>query len=481
MNKQEVITGLQSSYKEKLEKLEAAQQEGVAAIKSLDEAIAAGDEGQVSDASEKVDRIGEVILACQKSLEDVTEQMGWFKEYKDAEEITKNSDENRVEQMRELFESMKSQMDSGDAPQKKSVGQYFADLLQHRNISRWQDVKDRRGDTELIVPLTRDGQSLDIVKSAKSIKSIYSNHGDVFLDASSNPVPGYVGAQCGLVEDNSIGCLLDPPAEDFEECIQTLSLNGNRIRFTREAARVNGAASVLETIYNPYPDMEQDGTKPESTFTLETAEVDDSTIATFITASDRVLEDCAFVAQHIDHVLISNVNREKRRQLIDGSGLNGQMLGILNQPDLLERTHQDIADGGAADDNIYDTFRRAMTDLWFQAASVDSLCVIMNPRDGEIIDLTKDDMGRYLFNDSDCFNRNLRCLKIRYSTDVPEGTAIMGSFAGNWQFYLRKALSIRIGLTGDQFIQNAQTILAEMRGLSLVRCPRKIILIDGLA
>jgi hypothetical protein len=157
------------------------------------------------------------------------------------------------------------------------------------------------------------------------------------------------------------------------------------------------------------------------------------------------------------------------------------MLGILNQPNLLSRTHRDAGDGGELTDNIYDTFRRAMTDLWFQAAPVDSLCVIMNPRDGEIIDLTKDDMGRYLFNDSDCFNRNLRCLRIRYSTDVPEGTAIMGNFSGNWQFYLRKALSISVGLTGDQFIQNAQTILAEMRGLALVRCPRKIIKIDGLA
>jgi low affinity Fe/Cu permease len=57
----------------------------------------------------------------------------------------------------------------------------------------------------------------------------------------------------------------------------------------------------------------------------------------------------------------------------------------------------------------------------------------------------------------------------------------MGNFSGNWQFYLRKALSISVGLTGDQFIQNAQTILAEMRGLALVRCPRKIIKIDGLA
>lgn len=480
MEHKEVIDSLKSSFKDKLEALEAVKTEGAEAISELDEARASGEDGRVSDASAKVEAVGESIKMAQEAVEAVQEQMGWFREYQDEVELDTDNKEKFKAEMKTLFEEISN---GPVAPKvKKSPGQYFADLLKWRGINRWQDVKDRRGDTQLIIPLTRESLELEVVKSATNIKSIYSNHGEAFLDADTNPVPGFVGVQCGLVEDRSIGCLLDPPADDFEECLDTLPLAGNRIRFTREAARVNNAASVLETIYNPYPDMEQDGTKPESTFTLETAEINDATIATFITASDRVLEDCDFVAQHIDHVLISNVNAEKRRQLIAGSGANGQMLGILNQPDLLERTHQDVADGGTADDNIYDTFRRGMTDLWFQNAGVDNLCVIMNPRDGEIIDLTKDEMGHYLFNDSaDCFNRNLRCLKIRYSTDVPEGTAIMGNFAGNWQFYLRKALAIRIGLTGDQFITNTQTILAEMRGLTLVRCPRKILLIDGLA
>jgi HK97 family phage major capsid protein len=273
---------------------------------------------------------------------------------------------------------------------------------------------------------------------------------------------------------------LSPPADDFEECITQATLNGNRLRFTREVARDENAASVLETVYNPYPTLHQDGTKPEGSFTLATVTVNDSKIAEFVTASDEVLEDCSFVASLIDQFLIDDINKEKRRQLINGTGLNGQMLGILNQPDLLVRTHQDVGDGGAVDDNYYDTFRRGLTDLWLQSASTDNVCIIMHPRDGEAIDLTKDEFGRYLFNDSDCFNRMLRCLKIRYSVDVPQGTAIMGNFSNNWVFFLRKALEIRMGYTGDQFITNTNTILGEMRGLAIVRCPRKILKISGL-
>jgi hypothetical protein len=57
----------------------------------------------------------------------------------------------------------------------------------------------------------------------------------------------------------------------------------------------------------------------------------------------------------------------------------------------------------------------------------------------------------------------------------------MGDFSNNWVFYTRKALDIRMGYTGDQFITNTNTILAEMRGLALLRCPRKVLKITGLA
>lgn len=486
MNQNEVISGLKSTYTERVENLKTLQVEGSKVFKELEDARKSKDEGKIKDLLEKRDKVGVDIKAADTAVQEVAEQMGWFKEYQDADELTKSQTDKSKEAMKQLFDELSTAGGAKGPGRKFTIGEHVANGLKWRGIQSVSDLMERGG-TKFTFDLER-GAGRDEEQATKSangiikdIKSIYSNYGEVFLDASSNPVSGFVGFNCGLVEDNSITCLLDPPEEDFEQCIDQQTLNGNRIRFTREASRVNNAASVLETIYNPYPDMEQDGTKPESTFSLEDVTVRDVTIANFITASDRVLEDCGYISQHIDHVLISNVNREKRRQLIAGSGTAGQMLGILNQPNLLSRTHRDAGDGGAADDNIYDTFRRAMTDLWYQNAPIENLCVIMNPRDGEIIDLTKDDLGRYLFNDSDCFNRNLRCLKIRYATDVPEGTAIMGNFSGNWQFYLRKALNVRVGLTGNQFIENAQTILAEMRGLALVRCPRKIIKIDGLA
>jgi hypothetical protein len=476
--KDKVIESLKSSYKEKLDTLKTAQTEGLEAIEALDTARAANDEGLVSEASEKVEKIGEAIKTAQSEVEAVQEQMGWFKEFSD--EIEVKSKEQSKEELKQLFEEFKATGGLDEPKVKKTVGEYFADALAFRGIRRAQDVRDLKADTRMKVLLgkTPPSNAKELMEGYKSIKSLYTGQGVELVDSSEDPIPGFMGFQCGLVEDTNLYCLLDPPQEDFEQCITQANLQGNRIRFTTEVARDDNAASVLESIYNPYPTLVQDGTKPEGSFTLATQEVKDSKIAEFVVASDEVLEDCGYVSGLIDNFLISGINREKRRQLIAGTGVNGEMRGILNQPNVLTRTHQS---GGHVDDNIYDTFRRGLTDLWFQTAAVDNVCVIMNPRDGEIIDLTKDEFGHYLFNDSDCFNRMLRCMNIRYSLDVPQGTAILGDFSNNWVFYTRKSLEIRMGYTGDQFITNTNTILGEMRGLALVRCPRKILKVTGLA
>lgn len=477
MEHNEVIDSLKSSLNEKLESLAVIKTEGVEAIKQLDEARASQDDGLVSDASAKVDRVGEAIKATQSEIEAIQEQMGWFKEYQVSDDA--GTQGQTKEEMREFIESLKSQAPTPAS--KLSVGQHFANLLKHRGISRWQDVRDLRADTQMTALLEACPNSKEILEGKKSIKSIYTNHGTELLDASSDPVPGFMGYQVGLVEDTNITCLIRPPLEDFEEVITQATLTGNRLRFTREVSRDDNASSVLETVYNPYPDFAQDGTKPEGVFTLATVEVTDSKIAEFVVASDEVLEDMSSIASLIDQFLVDGVNREKRRQLIAGTGTGGEMRGILNQPDVLARTHQSVLDGGTPDDNMYDTFRRSLTDLWYQAASTDNISIVMNPRDAEIIDLTKDEIGHYLFNDSETFSRNLRSLKIRYAVDVPQGTAILGDFSNNWVFYTRKALDIRMGYTGDQFITNTNTILGEMRGLAILRCPRKVVKITGLA
>jgi DNA repair exonuclease SbcCD ATPase subunit len=212
MNK-EVMDGLKSARKEKVEALQALQTQGAEAIKSLDEARESKDEGRVSEASEKFEGVGEAIKSVQKEIEDLDQQLGWFKDYQvDDEGNDVTPDAKRVAEMKSLFEEFKSELNTNQGKLSKTVGEYFADALKYRGIERAQDVLDLRADTQLTALLGPTPDAKDILGQYKSIKSIYTNHGVELLDASSDPVPGFMGFQCGLVEDTNVTCLLEPPS-----------------------------------------------------------------------------------------------------------------------------------------------------------------------------------------------------------------------------------------------------------------------------
>lgn len=478
----EILETLGSQYKDAVKTLSAAQEEGKVALISVETARKSNDTALMESASNEFEAKGEVIRAALKNVNDIKEQMELFQEYEEEPFKAANTKSSvSKEELEELFEKYSAKTAGNVA--KRTVGEYFADILKSSGRTSFDSLRNGNS-VSLMVQLGADDREAneEVRKNGKSVKSLYSNNGTE-LEDNSVAVPGHVGYQCGLVEDPYI-CMLTVAPDEFEDCLTVRTLNGNRLRYTRMISRVDNAGIVPETVYDSqdYPSLFQDGTKPEGIFTLATVEVPVSKIAEFVVASDEVLDDCPSVASIINDFLISGVEKKKRQQLISGSGSSGQMRGLLNQSDILTRTHRSTPNG-IASDNIWDTFRRAMTDLYIQGADISNLCVIMNPSDVEIIDLLKDDNGRYLFseNNTDCINRRLRCLNVKQASSMTAGTAVIGQLKDNWMFYVRKALEVRVGYTGDQMITNTNTILAEMRGLTTLRCPQHVERITGIA
>jgi hypothetical protein len=478
----EILETLGSQYKEAVKTLSAAQEEGKIALVRVEDARKSADTALMDSASNEFEAKGEVIRAALKAVNQVKEQMELFQEYEEEPATPAVKSNVSKEDLEELFERYQAKSEGNSA--KKTVGEYFADILKSRGRTSFDSLRNGNS-VSLDILLGKDDKEAveEVRKSGKAVKSIYSNNGVELLDVGDVGIPGHVGYQCGLVEDPEV-CMLTLPPDEFEDCLTVKTLNGNRLRYTRMISRVDNAGIVPETVYESqnYPDFVQDGTKPEGIFTLATVEVPVSKIAELVVASDEVLDDCPSVASIINDFLITGVEAKKRQQLISGTGSNGQMRGILNQPDILTRTHRSTPNG-ISSDNIWDTFRRAMTDLYIQGADTSNLCVIMNPSDVEIIDLLKDDNGRYLFSDnnSDCMNRKLRCLNVKQASSITAGTAVIGQLKNNWMFYVRKALQVRVGYTGDQMITNTNTILAEMRGLTTLKCPQHVERITGIA
>lgn len=369
---------------------------------------------------------------------------------------------------------------SSTSGQKRSPGQYIADFLESQNVKSEMDFDKVFG--RGMIPFFFQANDTDEaaraeINAAKSIKSLYTNNG-VELVVSGTPVPGFQG----------YGCTIFEITDECRQCIEPYSFadfltmrnmpTGNTIQYDYPVSRTDNASGVLETIYNPYPTKVQNGRKPEGTFTYNTAKVKVSKIAEFITASDEVLDDCSKVADRIDFFLTTSLIRERDRQLIAGLGTNGQVLGLLNQPGTLA-LDGDVLTTGVDVPNVWDKLYLALLELEQNCAMVDG--VIINPADRAKIALAKDANGNYLFpQEGNCNVTGVGCLTIRTSPDVPAGTAIIGEFKNNWIWYARQNLVIKVGLTGDQFIENTRTFLAELRGAVVLICPQKIAIVTNI-
>lgn len=314
------------------------------------------------------------------------------------------------------------------------------------------------------------------IKSMTSVKTLYSNHG-VELAPLGVPVPGFQGYGCSIyeVEDE---CQLCIQPNSFKDCLTTRTMpSGNVLQYDFPVSRDDNAAGVLEHIHNPYPTVVQNGRKPESVFTYNTAKVNVSKIAHWIEATDDVLEDCSKIADRIDFHLNTGLVKELDRQLIAGTGTNGELLGLLLQPGRLTLNGTTLT-AGIATPNIWDKLYLAKLQLEVNCAKVD--CVMINPADKAKVVLAKDSQGNYLFPQAGCDAEGVGCLMLKTSPDIPAGTAIIGEFANNWIWYVRKNLEVRVGMKGTDFIDNVKTFLAEIKGAVVLLCPQKIATVTNI-
>lgn len=372
--------------------------------------------------------------------------------------------------------SVKSQ---GSSTVKKTIGQILGDyVVEGLGVKSYEDF-DRtfNNSVRFSFQLGADDVNADAeVKSMTNVKTLYGNNG-VELSPLGVPVPGFQGYGCAVYEIAD-ECQLCIQPNSFKDFLTTRTMpTGNVIQYDFPVSRDDNAAGVREHIHNPYPTVVQNGRKPESTFSYNTAKVNVSKIAHWIEATDDVLEDCSKIADRIDFHLNTGLVKELDRQLIAGTGTNGELLGLLLQPGRLTLNGTTLT-SGIATPNIWDKLYLAKLQLEVNCAKVDG--VMVNPADKAKVALAKDANGNYLFPQGNCEVDSVGCLMLKTSPDIPVGTAIIGEFANNWIWYVRKNLEVRVGMKGTDFIDNVKTFLAEIKGASIVLCPQKIATVTNI-
>lgn len=237
----------------------------------------------------------------------------------------------------------------------------------------------------------------------------------------------------------------------------------NTTAATIEYFRVLGFTNAASTVAQRNAGNTAFAAKPQSSLSFESHQSSVRTIAHWEAAHRNVLADEPQLRGIIDNELLYGLRLVEDAQILAGTGLGEDLLGILNTPGIQSYNWSSGATTPVADTKA-DAIRRAAT-LSF-LAYYEPTGVVVHPNDWEDIELTKSTQGEYLLAVSIALGGEQRVWRMPVvdSPAIQEGTALLGSFGIGAQLYDREQANIRVAEQhSDFFIRNAVVILAEQR------------------
>ena len=239
----------------------------------------------------------------------------------------------------------------------------------------------------------------------------------------------------------------------------------NLIEFCTEnvftnSAGIQGADSSPSGQFDGQP-------KAESgiTFTLNNAPV--RTIATWIPASRQIMADAAMLSSYINQRLTYAVKLDEEDELLNGSGSEGHINGLVTQAADYTR--------GASQDTILDTVLKAF--LQVSLAEYEASAIILNPIDWTGMQLLKDSQGRYLFSDPQSQAMpTVWGRSVVATQSMAAGNFLAGAFSLCAQIWDREDATVRVSESHDNFfVRNMVAVLAEERIALTVYRPSSLV------
>lgn len=241
--------------------------------------------------------------------------------------------------------------------------------------------------------------------------------------------------------------------------------NSNAITYMQEKVFTNLAAPVAEG-----------GEKPESTLTFEAKTSKVEKIAHWLPVSDELLEDEPAMRAYIDARLRLGVLLALDNQLLNGTGVSPQLLGLLVRTDLTPALP-------VGTNTSLDAIAMQIAAVE-QASGLPVDGIVLNGADWLKLAMTKnadeDYLGRSPFEAP--LAPTLWGRAVALTLGMPVGKALVGSFkSGGGQLFERGGMRVEASNShADYFIKNLVAIRAEIRvALALFR-PQAYGLVTGL-
>ena len=274
------------------------------------------------------------------------------------------------------------------------------------------------------------------------------------LKMAITSLPGSAGAN---IQPQRVG-MVQPKVQRLfiRDLLAAGRTTSNAIEYVRETGFTNNANVVSENPTNP---------KPESNiiFALDSAPV--ATIAHWIRASKQVLADVPMLQSYIDNRLRYGLMLKEEAQLLKGSGVGLNILGVYTQA-------TDYANPGVTvqDETSIDRLRIAM--LQVVLAELDPDGIVLSPIDWTTIELLKNSQNNYLFTQPQgVATPTLWGQPVVATQSMDAGDFLVGAWQQGAQLWDREDISVTVSTEDrDNLVKNMVTILCEERvGLTVYR------------
>lgn len=223
----------------------------------------------------------------------------------------------------------------------------------------------------------------------------------------------------------------------------------NAIAYMREKTFTNAAAPVLEG-----------GVKPESALTFEAVTDPVRKIAHWLPVTEEMLEDEPTIASYIDARLRLGVQLVEEDQLLNGSGIAPNLLGLAHVPGTSAPLGPPVAPATKADV----VFQQIMAVAAASFLMPDG--IVMNPADWSGIALSKTSTGEYMGGGpfAPATTPVLWGLPVAVTPAQVANTAWVGAFGQAGQIFRRGGIRVESSNSHvDFFIKNLVAIRAEER------------------
>lgn len=225
----------------------------------------------------------------------------------------------------------------------------------------------------------------------------------------------------------------------------------NAIQYVKETGFTNNAATVSET---------SGATKPQSEIKFDIVTSAVTTIATWVLATKQILDDVPQLQSYIDGRLRYGLMYVEENQLLNGSNTGTDLNGIYTQATAYSAP---IVPSAAGNLTKIDVIRLAILQAFL--AEFPSNGIVMHPSDWADIELTKTDVGDYLFaNPQNGTEPRLWRLPVVETQAMTVDKFLTGAFQLGAQIFDREDANVEISTEdSDNFRKNLVTIRAEER------------------